>query len=126
MGLERTLDLLLETNPSLDAVWRLIQRGDVKRAEVLVARILRDAGENAEQASALLARAQCKLLSGRPQEALEDWEQARAIASAIAEQPAALELRADAHFALYELSSVGFAGPRRARGFRPPLPPTHQ
>ena len=104
------MELLLEANPSLEEVWRLIQHGDIKRAEVLVARILRDAEEYAEQASALLARAQCKLLSGRPQEALEDWEQARAIASAIAEQPASLELRADAHFALYELSSVGFAG----------------
>ena len=104
------MGLPLEGVTSVDAVWRLIQRGDIKRAEVLVARILRDAGEDAEQAVALLARAQCKLLSGRPQEALEDWEQARALAPTITEQPATLELRADAHFALYEMSSVGFAG----------------
>lgn len=100
----------MELVPNLDAIWQMIWHGEIKRAEVLVARIVRDAEDDTEKAVALLARAQCKLLSERPQEALEDWEQANQCASAIAELPEALELRADAHFALYELSSVGFAG----------------
>ncbi len=94
----------------LTDIWPLIQDGEIKRAELLVAEILRDEKSASARANVLLARARCKFLNGRPQEALEDWEQISALAPEIAETPIALELRADAHLALFELSSVGFAG----------------
>ena len=98
------------SNENLAAIWQLIQQGDIKRAEVVVSRWIRESNTDQGLAEAYLARAHCKLLSERPQEALEDWDQAFLCDSEVSQFPKALEIRADAHFALYEMSSVGFAG----------------
>ena len=95
---------------NLTEIWQMIQRGEIKRAEVSIARWIPAARESSKLADLHLARAKCKLLSDRPQEALEDWQLALQNDATIAQQRNALELRADAHFALFEMSSVGFAG----------------
>lgn len=100
----------MESNENLATVWQLIQQGDIKRAEVAVTRWIRASKSDQGLAEAYLARAHCKLLSERPQEALEDWDLAFLSDPDVAQFPKALEIRADAHFALYEMSSVGFAG----------------
>ncbi len=104
-----------ESDANLTEIWQLIQQGDIKRAEVTIARWLPAARKSTALADLYLARAKCKLLSDRPQEALEDWQLALEKNAAIAQVPDALELRADTHFALFEMSSVGFAGNEDSR-----------
>lgn len=83
---------------------QLLEDRQIKKAEILIARLLRTEPES----SALLAlRAQLHLLAGRPQNALEDI-------SAIEQQntdtgsPELRKLKADAFLARYEQSTVGF------------------
>ena len=104
------METLLSSYHVLTDINELIRHGEFKRAEVVIARLLPHLQHKEERAAVLLARALCKIRSERPQEALEDWEQAQQMAPSLTEKPAALQLRADAHFAHYEWSSVGFAG----------------
>lgn len=86
----------------------LISRRDVKRAEVLIARALRSA-QGPERGRALLARAQVRLMAGRPEDALEDLREIQALWPEGAASPQMAELMGDSHFARFELATVGFA-----------------
>ncbi len=94
---------------SLNDITVLLGRRDFKRAEILLARHLRTELSAADRAESLLVRARARLLSGRPDDALEDLRDAVALSPALAESPALLELRGDCHLARFELSAVGFA-----------------
>ncbi len=87
----------------------LLNKRDVKRAEVLIARYLRTDLSTLERAQLLIARARVRLLSARVDDALEDLNGARALMPDEFETPPTLELLADCHFARFELASVGFA-----------------
>lgn len=81
---------------------------DLRKAETLLARLLRADMPAREQTQALVLRARARLLAARPEEALDDLQAARP------ETDDALrteidELTADACFARFELASVGFA-----------------
>lgn len=96
----------LEPYRSVD---ELLNKRDVKRAEVLIARMLRDELSVQERASLLIARARARLLSARVDDALEDLQRARELMPEDFDAPSMLELLGDTHFARFELASVGFA-----------------
>jgi tetratricopeptide (TPR) repeat protein len=80
-----------------------------KRAEFQIARLLRSTLPSADRAQLLLRRARARLLTERPDEALEDLQTCHALAPELRDQPDVLELMADAHFSRFELAPVGFA-----------------
>lgn len=94
---------------SLDVIGSLIARGEIKKAEILIAKSLRSDGDMVEQIPLLMYRARTRLLSARPEEGIDDLMTIRGSAPMMAEKPAWLELSGDCYFARFELSSVGFA-----------------
>ncbi len=92
---------------TLSQLQQLLVEGQVKRAEVLLARMLRTAEPSQTIYAELLAlRARLHIMVGRPQNALEDLATLEKYAQDDVEL---LQLRADAHFARYEQATVGFA-----------------
>ncbi|MFN8560590.1 MAG: tetratricopeptide repeat protein [Anaerolineae bacterium] len=91
------------------SVDELLNRRDVKRAEILIARYLRSELSVQERAGLLIARARARLLTARADDALDDLNHARTLLPDDFDNPATLELLGDAHFARFELASVGFA-----------------
>src|SRR5436309_2650359 len=96
----------INVEPNLD---ELLNKRDIKRAEVLIARSLRAELSVRERARLLIARARARLLSARVDDALEDLDHARDLLLDEFETPLTIELLADCHFARFELASVGFA-----------------
>ena len=86
-----------------------LSAGDIKRAEVQIAKLLRGETTPAERAELFLRRARARVVSERPDEALEDLQTCRALAPALWELPTTQELLGDAHFSRFELAPVGFA-----------------
>ncbi|MBI5669865.1 MAG: hypothetical protein HZC41_17855 [Chloroflexi bacterium] len=93
----------------LNQVDALLARGDLKKVEVLIARALRARLPADDQAALLLRRARVRLLSARPEDALEDLTAVHALLGEAFETPQNHELLADCFFARFELASVGFA-----------------
>lgn len=87
----------------------LISTGEIKKAEITVARLLRSDLPPQEQSLALLHRSRIRLLSARPEDALEDLLTISQISPEDYASPSVLELRGDCYFARFELASVGFA-----------------
>lgn len=98
---------LIETH--LGQIDRWLSAGDVKRAEVQIAKLLRGEMTSTERAELFLRRARARVVSERPDEALEDLQTCRALAPALWEKPTTQELLGDAHFSRFELAPVGFA-----------------
>jgi len=94
---------------SLQDIHHALEKRDVKRAEIILARLLRGDLTPAERAEALFTRARVRLVSGRPDDALADLREVALLSPGCAERPEYLELRADCHLARFELASVGFA-----------------
>lgn len=94
---------------ALQDINQALARRDFKRAEIILARLLRTELELAERAEALVTRARLRLVTGRPDDALADLHDAAALVSELQDSPAFLELRGDCHLARFELASVGFA-----------------
>ncbi len=93
----------------LQTIDDLLLRRDIKKAEVLIARLLRSEQSLQGRARMLILRARARLFSARIDDALEDLQKARSLAPDQFETPQNLELLADTHFARFELASVGFA-----------------
>src|SRR5262249_35180742 len=87
----------------------LISTGEFKKAEIAVARLLRSDLPTEQQTEALLHRARIRILSGRPEDTLEDLQTISQISPEDYASPQVMELRGDAYFARFELASVGFA-----------------
>lgn len=82
---------------------------DAKKAEVLIAKQLRDSTLADIRAELLVRRAKARLIGQRPDEALEDIQTAFALDPELAQVVSLKELQADIYFARFELSPVGFA-----------------
>ena len=95
----------INVEPTVD---ELLNKRDLKRAEVLIARYLRADLSLQEQAKLLIKRARARLLSARIDDAFEDLDHARTLLPDEFENPRNQELLADCHFARFELASVGF------------------
>jgi len=87
----------------------LLARRDVKKAEVAIARALRNAATPEERAKILTLRARARLLSARPDDALDDLNTVQTLRPETAGAPDHLELTADCYLARFELATVGFA-----------------
>ena len=94
---------------SLHDIHLALEKRDVKRAEIILARLLRSDLDPNERAEALITRANVRLVSGRPDDALADLRDAATLTPDVTSSPDYLELRADCHLARFELASVGFA-----------------
>lgn len=92
--------------PMLSAIDECLSKNDLKRAEVLIAKALRGESTDQVRSEILFRRARARLLSGRPEDALDDLESIR---ETQAGAPSYLELLADCFLARFELASVGFA-----------------
>jgi len=96
--------------PFVADIDRQLEWGDVKQAEIMIARGLRASGlDGAGRSALLLRRARVRLYSEKPDEALADLREALALVPALADLPDVRELRADVHFARFELAPLGFA-----------------
>ncbi len=93
----------------LQAVDALLRQHRVKKAEILLAKLLRSLTSPQEQGTAMIYRARTRLLNGRPEAAIDDLLKVRLLAPQAYETVMAQELLADCFFARFELSSVGFA-----------------
>ncbi len=88
----------------------LLKQREIKKAEVLIARLLRsDALPKEDEQRLLIYRARTRLLSARPTDALDDLLLLKEQHPELFDNPAVLELLADSYFARFELASVGFA-----------------
>ncbi len=95
---------------SIETVDRYLDVGDLKRAEILIARLLRASAQDSEdEAQVLLRRSRVRLLSEKPDEALNDLEACLTMQPRLADLPQVRELQADISFARFELAPVGFA-----------------
>ncbi len=93
----------------LKTVDNLVSTGEFKKAEVAIARSLRSDLSPQEQSQILLYRARIRLLSARPEDALDDLHMIHQINPEGYELPSTKELEGDCYFARFELASVGFA-----------------
>ena len=87
----------------------LIDQGRINKAEVLIAQTLRQVDLNqSDRAMVLSCRAQTYLSTARPERALNDLKTVEDVSPDIHALPHTQRLLADSHFALFELSQVGF------------------
>src|SRR5262245_46921639 len=93
----------------LTQIDKWLSAGDVKRAEVQIAKLLRGEMTPTERGELFLRRARARIVAERPDEALEDLQTCRALVPALWETPSTQELLGDAHFSRFELAPVGFA-----------------
>jgi tetratricopeptide (TPR) repeat protein len=91
------------------AIEALLKKREIKKAEVLIARQLRSNLTDDQQAEWFVLRARTRLLTARPEAAIDDIMRARAINPTLLDTAINLELFADSYFARFELSTVGFA-----------------
>lgn len=88
----------------------LIDKREIKKADVIIARLMRSNPPPTDIPALFLLRARTRLLTGRPEDAINDLTTAQGAPSEFAIPSALfLELWGDAHFARFELASVGFA-----------------
>lgn len=92
---------------ALQTIRALLDRGQVKKAEVAIAKEMRATPPGASPSELLTLRARAKLYTSRPEGAIDDLNRARALAPSVAQDPAWLELLADSHLSRFELSTVG-------------------
>lgn len=81
-------------------------RGDIKGVEKQISRLLTTDLENKARAELHIYRAKARLLTGRPESALDEIARAGEIHPESCTSPFALELLADSHFSRFELSTV--------------------
>jgi len=93
----------------LQTIDDLLLRRDIKKAEVLIARLLRSEQSLQGRARMMILRARARLFGARIDDALDDLQKARSLVPEMFDNPKNLELLADTHFARFELASVGFA-----------------
>lgn len=94
---------------SLALIRELLDSGDLKRAEVQLAKLMRGDLDPATQVQVHVLRARARLLGARPEDALDDLETASGLSDHPAHAVQIAVLSADAWFARFELASVGFA-----------------
>jgi tetratricopeptide (TPR) repeat protein len=93
----------------LEAIDGLLNKGDIKRADIGIARLMRSGIGTQDRAQVLVRRARARLLSARAEDALDDIASAEVLNVSLTDDPAFVELTADCLFARFELASVGFA-----------------
>lgn len=96
-------------HPQLEAVDQALESNDLRKAEVTIARLLRSDTLTDLRAQLLLRRARVRLLSGRPDEALEDSQEVIALMPSLGEMPEVKMTLGDIYLTRFVLAEVGFA-----------------
>lgn len=86
-----------------------IRERDSKRAEIIIGRLLKTEMPSSERARAYVYRARTRLLTLRPDEALDDLQHAQSLSSEVLKDVFAQEVYGDAHLQRFEIASAGFA-----------------
>jgi tetratricopeptide (TPR) repeat protein len=84
----------------------LLAKREIRKAEVLIAKLLRLDPAHSERVQLLTRRARTRLLNARPDDAIDDL---LSIRTENDDSPSLLELLGDCYFERFELASVGFA-----------------
>jgi len=92
---------------ALSTIRALLDQGQVKKAEIAIAKELRADSHGIAPHDLLTLRARAKLYTSRPEGAIDDLTRARALDPTIAQDPEWLEVLADSHLSRFELSAVG-------------------
>jgi len=87
----------------------LLARNEFKKVEVVIAKQLRSEMSPQSRSQMLFRRARIRLLSARPDEALDDLLMMQGLVPSDFDSPPTLELLGDCFFARFELASLGFA-----------------
>lgn len=94
----------------LQQIEQYVYNRDIKKADVVIARLFKSKLTPNELSKLYLLRARTRLLSGRPEDALDDLTTAEKISPPDkTSEPELIEIQGDAYFARFELASVGFA-----------------
>lgn len=93
----------------LEAIEELLNINDLRKAEIAIAKLLREDLPSRMRAQVLLRRARVRLLGGRPDDALEELQTSLAIAQNLEETPVVKALLGDIYFARFVLAEFGFA-----------------
>jgi len=93
----------------VSAIEVLLTKRDYKRAEVLIARLLRGTLDTESRLQLLIIRARTRLATGRIDDALVDLQKVRSLRQTEFDQPHLLELWGDCHLARFERAPVGFS-----------------
>lgn len=88
---------------------KLLEKRDVKKAEVTIAKYLRANLSSSDQCEVLLYRARVRLLGARPDDALNDLQWVQAHCDELANDPKLLQVLADSYFSRFEQAAVGFS-----------------
>ncbi|MCI0710092.1 MAG: tetratricopeptide repeat protein [Chloroflexi bacterium] len=93
----------------INQLHELVAAREVKKAEVVIARLLRSELPPEQRTELLILRARTRLLAGRPADALHDLAEIKAVAPSLLSEPSLLELQAESYLTQFEVAAVGFA-----------------
>lgn len=96
-------------NDHLQTLDLMFAKEEIKKAEILIAKLMRIDLLPSERSRLLIYRARTRLLSARPEDALDDLSTVASLNPLAYEAAPTLELKADCYLARFELASVGFA-----------------
>lgn len=103
----------------LNEIKLLIARREIKRADVLIARLLRSYLTWNDETELLLLRVEARIVSERPEDALQDIQALKSRFGALHDIPPSVrQLEADAFLLRYEMALVGFADKSDIRAAR--------
>lgn len=92
----------------INEIRKLVERRDSKKAEVAIAKLLRLDIAKEDEFTLLILRVHTRLISGRPSDAILDWQTANDLDSIAASKPEVQELLGDCYLARFEMAAVGF------------------
>jgi tetratricopeptide (TPR) repeat protein len=93
----------------IERIDKFLVSGEIKKAEVLIAKLLRPQQDDHDRSQLLFRRARARVLAARPDDALGDLLEIRDKSPIMFDTVPVLELLGDTYFARFELASVGFA-----------------
>lgn len=94
---------------AITEIEQLLSNGEVKKAEIRLAQLMRVEMSDSERSQVLLLRARAKLLGEHADEAIEALKQATEHNPELAQSSSFQELMGDCYFAHFEQASIGFA-----------------
>lgn len=93
----------------LETIDRILNSGDIRKAEITIAKMLRSELDADIRAQLLVRRSRARLLGGRPDDALEEIQTVFAIQPSFEEMPEVKTLLGDIYFSRFILAEIGFA-----------------
>lgn len=96
-------------NQQFEQIQALIEAKDVRKAEAMIAQLLRSEPSPEQYLDLLEYRAHTRLIASRVDDAIRDLDEIKVAAPQRLEQAHMMALLADCHLARFEFATVGFA-----------------